>query len=265
MKIGVFDSGIGGLIIAASLIRELPQYDYYYLGDTARVPYGNRSQEAVYRFTEEAVAHLFKANCSLVLLACNTASAEALKRLQTQWLPKYFPDRRILGVIIPTVEEAVNLDKQKYGLLATNSTVESGAYMREFQKLKAAAEIIQQSAPLLVPVIESQDEQWYDSLLQEYLQPLKQTGIEALILGCTHYALLKNRVRKFVGSEIPVLSQDDIIPYKLRFYLERHPEIEVALSKNKDYYFGVTDITPGISQLAVQLLDTRVKLNLIRL
>lgn len=244
MKIGVFDSGLGGLFVMWALARKLPRYDYVYLGDTERVPYGNRSPETVYRFLEEAVRYLFKKNCRLIIVACNTASAEALRKIQRQYLPKHYPKRRVLGVIIPTVEEALKDKKiKRVGVLATTGTVRSGAYTREAKKLNPRVKVFQNAAPLLVPLIENGEVKRAEPFVRAYLAPLKQKKVEKIILGCTHYPALKKMIKKFSG--VPVISQDEIIPRKLKSYLTRHLEIDSRLSKKGKRELLVTDITPA--------------------
>ena len=164
MRIGIFDSGLGGLIILRDIIKKLPQYDYVYLGDNARTPYGNRSQEVIYKFTEQAVEFLFKQDCELIIIACNTASAKALRKIQQDWLPKNYPNRRVLGVIRPVVEEGVKVAKKKIGVIGTKGTIASEAYIKEIQKLlpkvdppraeNPQLEVIQKATPLLVSLIE---------------------------------------------------------------------------------------------------------------
>ncbi|MBU6500276.1 MAG: glutamate racemase [Patescibacteria group bacterium] len=243
MKIGVFDSGLGGLFVMRALVRKLPRYDYVYLGDTQRVPYGNRSPETVYRFLEEAVRYLFKKDCGLIIVACNTASAEALRKIQRNYLPKHYPKRRVLGVIIPTVEEALKDKKiEKIGVLATQGTVNSGAYIRELKKLNRGVKVFQNAAPMLVPLIESGEFKRAEPFVREYLKPLKRKKVQKIILGCTHYPALKNMIRRIAG--VPVVSQDEIIPRKLKDYLSHHPEIDSLLSENWKRELLVTDITP---------------------
>ena len=234
MKIGIFDSGVGGLIMTKSFIEGLPEYDYLYLGDTKRVPYGDRSQEAIFQFTKDGVVYLFEKGCQLIILACNTASAEALRRLQQDYLPNKYPDRRILGVLIPAAEAALEGVSMPYkvGVLATVSTVASGAYLRELCKIQSDVEVCQQAAPMLVPLIENNTIEKAEPFLHEYLDPLIKEEIEALILGCTHYSLLKEQIRAIVGDDVKVISQDEIVYSKLANYLVRHPEIESKLGKN---------------------------------
>ncbi|MBC7982142.1 glutamate racemase, partial [Candidatus Parcubacteria bacterium] len=174
MNIGIFDSGLGGLLITKSLIKKLPQYNYTYLGDTKRVPYGNRSPETIYDFLKESVEYLFENNCKLILVACNTASAQALRKIQQEFLPEKYPDRRVLGVIIPTCEVALeNKKSKKIGILATNATVNSNAFIIELKKIKPDIQVIQNPAPLLVPFIENDSLQLVTPVLEKYLKPFK--------------------------------------------------------------------------------------------
>lgn len=256
MAIGIFDSGLGGLFVTQSLIRQLPQYSYIYLGDTKRVPYGNRSQEAVYQFTKEGVAHLFEQGCKLVILACNTASAEALRRLQQEWLPNAYPDRRVLGVIIPTVEEVIALNASKVGILATASTVASKAYVHELEKLSSELEIFQQASPLLVPLVEHNGLQWAKPIMASYMEPLLAQGIDTLILGCTHYCALYDLATELAPG-ITVIAQDQIMPRYLADYLQRHPEIEETVY-GTERLFQVTDINEGMQSTAAHITGEKI-------
>jgi len=217
VPIGVFDSGFGGLEILRETTRELPQYDYIYLGDTARAPYGDRSQKQIYDFTKQAVEFFFKRGCYLIILACNTASSEALRRIQRKYLPKYYPERRILGVIIPAAEKAVDVTKNNcVGIMATSGAIASGAFQRELKKLNSSIQVFQQACPLLVPIIEAgqQDSKATKAVLKSYLQPLISKNIDTLILGCTHYGLLENKIREIVGDGINIISEGKIIAEK---------------------------------------------------
>ncbi len=266
MKIGVFDSGLGGLVITKSLTQNLPQYDYIYLGDTARVPYGNRSQETIYEFTKSAVEYLFKHDCQLVIIACNTASAEALEKIQGEYLPVHYPDRRVLGVIIPTAEETVSKTKNgKVGVIATSSTVDSKAYEREINKLNNKIEVFQQATPLLVPLIENSALQYSQPILHDYLKPLLESDIDTLILGCTHYPLLKSQLRDEVGADVMIISQDELIAEKLMNYLSRHTNTEKLLSKSSTQRFLLTDIPSTTAQTAMQMFGKAVNLEKIEL
>ena len=244
MKIGIFDSGVGGLVLLKSIAKKLPQYDYLYLGDTKRVPYGGRSQDTIYQFTKEAVDYLFQNNCKLVILACNTASTRALRRLQREYLPKHYPDRKILGVIIPTVEVVIELiDINKVGVLATQATVNSDVFIEECIKLNPKLKIYQQAAPLLVPLVEHDGMKWAEPILKHYISPLLKQKVQAIILGCTHYPIFKTALRRLVGKNVNIISQDEIVPAKLLKYLRNHSEIEKTLSKHGKVELRVTDIT----------------------
>jgi len=259
MKIGVFDSGLGGLAIAHAIMARLPEYDYLYLGDTKRVPYGGRSQETIHEFTAEALSYLFQNDCQLVILACNTASAEALRKSQQEYLPANYPDRRVLGMIIPAAEAVFEKeDVESVGVLATASTVESGAYVRELCRQRDGVRVHQVAAPLLVPLIENNGRVYLEPILSDYLKPLLDNGIQSLVLGCTHYCLIKDEVRRQLA--ISVVSQDEVIPDKVADYLERHPEIESLLGKTGQRQFHVTDITPGCQEFARSLAGDEIVL-----
>lgn len=261
MKIGLFDSGLGGLIVTHSLVKALPEYDYVYLGDTARVPYGNRSQDVIYEFTKSGVEYLFQQGCQLVILACNTASAEALRKIQREYLPQYYPDRRVLGVLIPAVEEAVAQTKTgRVGVIATQGTVDSGAYIREIHRLNQEIEIFQQAAPLLVPLVENNALRYAGPILDDYMATLVAEGIDTLILGCTHYPLFKAQLRAKLGDEIHVISQDELIAKKIAAYLQRHTEVDQKLTRNGTHRFFVTDLAPSTSEVAEYLFGEKVSL-----
>lgn len=250
MKIGVFDSGLGGLAIMQAVSKELPEYSYCYLGDTLHVPYGDRTQEDIYRLTLQAVDYLFRVqDCALIILACNSASADALHKLQTEYLPVHYPNRRILGVIIPTVEAAVSHNNiRSLALIATNATVQSGAYQRELQKLNPTIALRQLATPSLVPLIESGNTAQLERELQNYLLPLIDTGIDGIILACTHYSLIKTIVANIVGASIKVISQDEILPSKLQTYVLQHPELAARLTKQSQRTYLVTDHHPQLLQ-----------------
>jgi glutamate racemase len=265
MKIGVFDSGLGGLIIMRSIIKLLPQYEYVYFGDTKHVPYGNRSEEAIYRYTESAIDFLFKQGCALIIIACNTASTEALRRIQQEYLLKRYPDRRVLGVIIPTAEECIDVRSKRIGLLATIATVRSVAYIRELKKLDPGITIFQKPAPLLAPMIENDGLKWLKPIVQDYLRTLLARRVDTILLACTHYPLIKTMIRQIVGKKIRVISQDELLPKKLKDYLKRHPEIEKTLAKNKKRTFYATDVTPTLKALAQKWFGKKTSLHRIAL
>ncbi len=230
MKIGIFDSGLGGLFLMKPVVEALPRYDYVYLGDTANLPYGDKSQEEIYRFTKRALDYLFKNECTIVFVFCNTASAMALRKLQHEGY-------RALGIIIPTVEEAHG---KRIGVLATQSTVDSGKYPIEIKKLLPDAEVFQQAAPKLVPMIEAGTVDY--GTIQQYLGPLLVRDIDTLILGCTHYGITKDRIKAVVPPNVHLIFQEEIIAPKIKDYLSRHPEIETKLTKKGTREFLLTKL-----------------------
>jgi glutamate racemase len=261
MKIGLFDSGLGGLIVTHGLIKNLPDYDYIYLGDTARVPYGNRSKEVIFEFTKSGVEYLFEHGCQLVILACNTASADALRKIQQEYLPEDYPERRVLGVLVPGAEEAIaQTHSGKVGILATRGTVDSGAYIREIHRINPDITVFQQAAPLLVPLVESNALQYIEPMLSDYIAPLLAEDIDTLVLGCTHYPMFKEHLRQKLGGKVAIVSQDELVPIKLADYLRRHPEIDQKLSKNGTRRFLVTDLAPSTSEVARCLFGQEVNL-----
>ena len=250
---------MGGLAIAQAVMARLPDYDYLYLGDTKRVPYGGRSQETIHEFTSQALTYLFAHDCQVVILACNTASAEALRKSQQEYLPQNYPERRVLGVIIPTAEVAFE-DKaaRTIGVLATQSTVESKAYERELLRQNPLANVVQVEAPLLVPILENQGKKYVAPILDDYLAPLLAARVDSIVLGCTHYCLLKSEIRDRVA--VPVISQDEVIPEKLADYLFRHPEVREKLDRTGKREYHVTDISTGYSRFAAELAGCDIAL-----
>lgn len=232
MKIGFFDSGLGGLLILKSVAQHLPEYDYEYYGDTKHVPYGNRDEEEIYELTKAGVKHLFERDCTLVIIACNTASAETLRRLQDEFLPTEYPERKVLGVIIPVIEEVLESDCRKVLMLATQRTVSSGKYHLELGKRNEINTKIEALAtPELVPLLEAGNIVGANAIAQALIdERLESGGVDGLILGCTHYTLLTEKLRERYGTEVKIFSQAEIIPPKLKQYLENHPEIKSLLS-----------------------------------
>lgn len=267
MKIGIFDSGLGGLIIAKGVVKAMPEYDYVYLGDTKRVPYGNRSHDAVFEFTREGVDYLFRQeNCAMVIIACNTASARALRKIQQEYLPKNFKARKVLGVLIPTAEEAAKFNR--IGVLGTKGTVDSNTFPKEINKLNSKTRVFQNSAPMLVPLAEEGEIKNAIPFIREYLKPFINKKLDALILGCTHYPIFKKQIKVFTRGvlvEVKIISQDEIIPKKLESYLERHPEIAQKLSKNKTTRILVTDLTKSVEKLSKKWFGAKTKPKLINL
>lgn len=244
--IGVFDSGFGGLTILKALTTHLPEYDYLYLGDNARAPYGARSFETVYDFTLECVKYLFSKNCHLVILACNTASAKALRNIQQLDLPKIAPQRRVLGVIRPTTEIIGSLSQtKKIGIFATNGTVTSESYPVEIAKFYPEVRVFQEACPMWVPLIENAEHKAIgaDYFVQKHIHNLltQSSDIDLVLLGCTHYPLLEPKIKDFLPSHIRILSQGNIVANSLKDYLARHPEIERQCTKNGERHFFTTD------------------------
>lgn len=253
--IGFFDSGFGGLTVLRSVTGLLPEYDYLYLGDSARVPYGNRSQAIVYDFTRQAVHHLFQRGCPLVIIACNTASARALRRIQQEFLPAAFPDRRVLGVIRPSAEEIAEKGYRKVGILATEGVVASKIYVEEIGQMNPSIQVYQEACPLLVPIIEAGEKDWEgtDLILRKYLGRLfiQNRGIEVILLGCTHYPIIQNHIAKAAPPGVLVWDQGPIVARKLRDYLVRHPELDGRLSRNGGRNFLTTDSPGKFEEMAI--------------
>ena len=250
--IGVFDSGFGGLEILREIVKKLPQYKYIYLGDTQGAPYGSRSQETIYQFTKSAIDFLFKRGCGLIIIACNTASAEALRKIQQEYLPKRYPKKRVLGVIIPACQTAEVLTKTKrIGVIATESAVVSGAFERELKKINSKIKVFQKACPLLVPLIEvgKQNTLLTKIYLKECLGPLLGKSIDTLILGCTHYGLVEKEIKKIIPKKIKIVSEGKIVAEKLTIYLKNHPEIEKRLKKENSVEFLTTDLTEKFATL----------------
>ncbi len=244
--IGVFDSGYGGLTILEKIKEQLPQYDYLYLGDNARTPYGTRSFEVVYEFTLQAVRKLFEMGCPLVILACNTASAKALRSIQQKDLPYLDASRRVLGVIRPTAECIGELTQTRHiGLLATEGTVRSGSYPMEINKLFPDITVSSIPCPLWVPLIENNEfnSEGADYFVKKYVNQLleKDPMIDTFILGCTHYPLLMQKIRKFTPPHIQLVAQGEYVATSLSDYLTRHPEIEQRCTKKGNCKFLTTE------------------------
>lgn len=244
--IGVFDSGYGGLTILRQLRRVLPDYDYLYLGDNARAPYGTRSFELVYRFTLQAVEQLFARGCPLVILACNTASAKALRSIQQRDLPRIAPDRRVLGVIRPTAEAVGKLSRSGHvGVFATPGTIASQSYDIEVGHLHPGFKVTGQACPMWVPLVENNeaDQPGADYFVQKYINQLMAADpqIDTAILGCTHYPLLIDKIRQYVPRQVRIVEQGQIVAHSLVDYLLRHPEIDSRLSRGGTVSYLTTE------------------------
>jgi len=244
--IGIFDSGYGGLTVMKEITRRLPVYDYVYLGDNARAPYGNRSFETVYRYTLECVKWFFDLGCPLVILACNTASAKALRTIQQNDLEKLNPDNRVLGVIRPTTEVIGKFSKSgSVGILATNGTVQSGSYAIEINKFYPEVQVVQEACPMWVPLVENNEynNDGADYFIKKNIDNLlsKNKNIDTILLACTHYPLLMDKLVKYVPKGMRILSQGEIVAESLASYLVRHPEMEERCTKGGTQTFYTTD------------------------
>jgi glutamate racemase len=244
--IGIFDSGYGGLTVMKEIVSRLPHYDYIYLGDNARAPYGNRSFETVYHYTLECVKWFFHKGCPLVILACNTASAKALRTIQQNDLPGIDPDKRVLGVIRPTAEIIGNLSETgSVGVLATNGTVSSESYPMEIAKFFPELKVFQEACPMWVPLIENNEHHSHgaDFFVKKSLHNIFEKGetIDVLLLACTHYPLLKEKIVEYMPVGVKLISQGEIVADSLADYLNRHPEMEARCSRNVRREFYTTD------------------------
>ena len=268
--IGIFDSGYGGLTVLKEITSKLPQYDYIYLGDNARSPYGTRSFETVYEYTLECVKWLFNQGCPLVILACNTASAKALRSIQQNDLNKIDASKRVLGVIRPTTEIIGRFTKTgNVGILATNGTVISNSYPIEIQKFYPAINIFQEACPMWVPLVENNEynSPGADYFIQKNINSLlQQSGsIDTILLACTHYPLLMEKIKKAVPANITVLSQGEIVADSLKLYLQKHTEIEENCSKNGQISFFTTDSEEDFDSHAAIFYGKPVKSTHLRL
>lgn len=261
--IGVFDSGYGGLTVFRSIAALLPQYDYLYLGDNARAPYGNRSFETVHQYTIECVQWFFNKGCPLVILACNTASAKALRTIQQRDLPHIAPDNRVLGVIRPTAEVIGNYTKSRsVGVLGTKGTISSGSYEMEINKFFPDIKVHQMACPLWVPLIENGEYQseGADYFVKKYLDELlgRCPEIDTILLACTHYPLLTDKIKKYLPDGISIVAQGDIVAKSLAGYLYRHPEMERRISKEGSRQFYTTDDTDDFDNHATTFFGDAV-------
>lgn len=262
--IGLFDSGYGGLTILSAIQSLLPQYDYCYLGDNKRAPYGSLSFDTVYEYTKQAVLTLFDRGCSLVILACNTASAKALRTIQQNDLPQINPQKRVLGVIRPTAEIIGQLTKTRHvGILGTIGTIQSGSYHLEIDKLYPDIQVIGEACPMWVPLVEDHK---IDSLEADYYvtQNLsniltKDPKIDAIILGCTHYPLLLKNIESILPSNISIISQGEYVARSLQDYLYRHPEMDALCTKNGEVVYMTTSSTTKFKETAGIFLNREIQ------
>lgn len=268
MNIGIFDSGLGGLSVMKHIASLMPQYSYIYLGDNARAPYGDRSQDVIYEYTKQGVEFLFKRDCAIVLLACNTASTLALRRLQQEWLTRQYPDRRILGVIIPIVETLGELPRgSTVGIIGTRATVDSNVYAIECaRRVSNDLKLVQRACPLLVPLIE---EGWEKTMiarkvLKKYLAPFRLSKPHVLVLACTHYALMLKTIRHIMGRT-RVIEAGPIVARSFQTYLKRHSELAQRLATNNSQIFYTTDRLPRTQALAARFWRGSITLDSVRI
>lgn len=263
-KIGVFDSGYGGLTILKDIQHILPEYDYMYLGDNARAPYGTRSFDVVYQFTLQAVKKLFELDCDLVILACNTASAKALRSIQQNDLPNIAPDKKVLGVIRPTAEQIGKFTSSNVvGILGTPGTISSQSYQIEIHKQYPKITVHQKACPLWVPLIENNkhnSEGGQIIIKEDYLQLLElDLKIDAVLLACTHYPILQHQLEKISGNKIQIVTQGEIVARSLKDYLERHSKIEEKLGQNGLTNYYTTENPEEFNRKALQFIGTPIK------
>ena len=264
--IGVFDSGYGGLTILKELEKFLPQYDFLYLGDNARTPYGTRSFDVVYKYTLQAVKYLFSQGCPLIIIACNTASAKALRNIQMLDLPNLAPDSRVLGVIRPSVEKVAEITQNGHvGVLGTIGTVVSESYPIELVKWSEGRvkSTVQEACPMWVPIVENNeiDTEGAEYFVRKNIRNIlaKDNHIDTLVLGCTHYPLLENIIRKYVPKNIEILKQGHIVAEKLIDYLERHPEMESRLSRSGRVVFHTTEAAETFNSKATLFMGREIE------
>jgi len=258
--IAIFDSGYGGLTVLNKIVQHLPEYDYIYLGDNARTPYGTRSFEVVYEYTLQAVKRLFEMGAHLVILACNTASAKALRNIQQKDLPAIDPLRRVLGVIRPSIEVIDTISHSKHvGVLGTVGTVQSQSYPIEIQKLYPHIKVTQEACPMWVPLVENDEcnAPGADYFVEKNVTRLLKadSSIDTIVLGCTHYPLLADKVRSFLPTGIKLIEQGDIVGESLKDYLRRHPEMEAKCTKSGNLSFYTTEQVEKFKQTAGIFFD----------
>lgn len=268
--IGVFDSGYGGLTILRQIRETLPTYDYIYLGDNARTPYGTRSFEIVYEFTRQAVVRLFEMGCPLVILACNTASAKALRSIQMNDLPRMDASRRVLGVIRPTVESIGAVTQTRHvGVLATSGTIKSESYPMEIHKLFPDITVYGQACPMWVPLVENDEAHGpgADYFVQKYIDELlqKDERIDTAILGCTHYPLLLQKIRHYMPRRVHIVTQGELVADSLKDYLRRHPEMDARCTRGATCRYYTTEAEEKFAESASLFLNRAVEVKRILL
>lgn len=262
--IGIFDSGYGGLTVFDKIREAMPDYDYIYLGDNARTPYGPRSFEVVYRFTRQAVEKLFSEGCQLVILACNTASAKALRTIQQRDLPQWDPARRVLGVIRPTVELMDRISVTKHiGILGTSGTISSHSYVMEIEKMFPHITVTGEACPMWVPLVENNEfsSPGSDYFVKKHLDHILSVDpqIDTLVLGCTHYPLLAAKIKQYLPAGINILSQGEYVAESLKDYLKRHPEMDRKLTRHGVCRFLTTESADKFSEAASVFLNSPIE------
>ncbi len=268
--IGIFDSGYGGLTIYDEIQKLLPQYDYIYLGDNARTPYGTRSFDVVYEFTRQAVRYLFQQGCQLVILACNTASAKALRTIQQVDIPLLDPNRRVLGIIRPTVECIGDATKSRHvGVLATEGTIKSHSYPLEIRKLFPDIEVTGEACPMWVPLVETNEyaSDGADYFVKHHVDRLleRDPEIDAIILGCTHYPILLDKIRKYTPESVNLITQGAAVASSLKRYLENHPDMEALCTKGGTTLFCTTEADGKFGDQASLFLNQQIDVKTVTL
>ncbi len=253
MHIGVFDSGLGGVVILKALLDRLPQYDYVYCGDTRNAPYGDKTHEEIFELTVRGVEFLFSQGCSLVILACNSASAQALRQVQQEWLPTYYPDKKVLGVLIPVAEAIVAAGYERVGIIATTATITSGAYEREIHKLNPQVQIVSRATPCLVPLVERG--QGTDEEIAVCVGGLRDAlrDVEVVVPGCTHYPLIARQLEHALDK--PLFDAPAHIAQAFERYLAKHPEIEQVLSRGASRAWYVSEPQQQYSSILSQVFE----------
>ncbi len=260
MNIGVFDSGLGGLIMTRALTSFMPEYNFVYFGDTVNVPYGNKSPKLIEKLTFKNLNYMIqKNNCALIVLACNTASFAVVDKWETYKLARGYKNIHLIGVIDPTVEETIKRNYNSVGIIATNATINSGMYKQKLLQKKPDIKVYSLATPLLVPLIEYEGDYVADMVLKSYLLQFKGTDIEAIILGCTHYPYYKDRIKQIATEimerNIDIISQDEFIPATIEEYLNKNPLLEKSLTKNKERQYFTTDMNDGYLKLAEHIIN----------
>jgi len=239
--VGIYDSGLGGLTVFKAIQERQIFSNFVYLADTANAPYGEKTHDQVFEYSVRVIDFLFKKGCTLVIVACNTASAGALRKIQSEWLPEYYPDKKVLGVIIPTAEAVCDIskfNKSRVGVIGTSLTINSGKYEQEIKKINPELEVFSQATPLLVEIIEAGDERasLTKEILKNYLQPLLDKNIDILVLGCTHYPFLEQEIKKIIGNKIVIVNSPENIAVKLEEYIKKHQILLDKKTKKEIFY-----------------------------